>query len=170
MCKSYPSSAWPVLLWYSKLLERLSASQWAQWVVFQWFRPYIADRQQFIRVQSDASTSVPLYSWLLGPLLFSIYAAPIINIFIFRSFGLPCHSYTDDTKSFIAVKTNHRDLGNVMNRVEDCLTKVRRWMDANFLTLKVHLPPKNKFLIIKSLNSGIPEMWCHSFVLTLIIE
>ena len=38
------------------------------------------------------------------------------------------------------------------------------------LVIKVHLPPKNKFLTITSLDSGIPEKWFHSFVLALIIE
>ena len=48
-------------------------------------------------------------------------------------YGLPCHFYADDTKSFIAVKANQRDLENVVNRIEDCLLEVMEWMDANFL-------------------------------------
>ncbi len=90
------------------------------------------------RVQSDTSTSMPLtrgvpQGSVLYPLLFSIYAMPIISIF--RSYGLPCHSYADDTTYFIAVKAKQRDLGNVVNRIADCLFEVREWMDANFLTL-----------------------------------
>ena len=41
---------------------------------------------------------------------------------------------------------------------------------SGFQQFKVHLAPKNKFLAIKSLDSGIPEKWSYSFVLALIIE
>ncbi len=70
---------------------------------------------------------------ILGPLLFSIYQASIIDLF--RSYGLPCHPYADHTKSAIAVKANQRHLGNIVNRIEECLLEVREWMDANFFKL-----------------------------------
>ncbi len=42
--------------------------------------------------------------------------------------------YADDTKSFIAVKANQRDLHDAVRRIEDRLLEVREWMDATVTT------------------------------------
>ncbi len=67
-------------------LERLSENIRISGIALQWFRSYLTDRQQFIWVQSNISTSVSLTRGVpqgsaVGSLLFSIYAAPVINLF-----------------------------------------------------------------------------------------
>ncbi len=68
------------------LLERLSGNIGISRVASQWCRSYLTDRQQFVRVQSDTSTSVRLtlgipQGSVLGPLLFSVYPARGIDLF-----------------------------------------------------------------------------------------
>ena len=71
----------------------------------QWFRSYLGDRKQVVKINSTLSESLPLCSGIqqrsiLGPRFFSLY----VN-------GLPAvpqkcisHSYVDDTKLQIAFK------------------------------------------------------------------
>ena len=43
-------------------------------------------------------------------------------------------TYADDTKYFIAVKANQRDLGNYVNHIEDCLMEeifIRHWIGVH---------------------------------------
>ncbi len=54
---------------------------------------------------------------------------------LFHSYGLPSHSYADDTKSFTAVNANQRDSHNTLHCIENCLFEFRKVMDANYLKL-----------------------------------
>ncbi len=54
-----------------------------------------------------------------------------IHLYLFRHFI----KVVAITGNLIAVKANQRDLHDAVKRIEDCLLKVREWMDANYLKL-----------------------------------
>ena len=62
---------------------------------------YLTDRTQFVKAASEHSTSrkllcgVPQGS-VLGPILYTMYAAPLADII--RQHGLSLHFYSDDTQ------------------------------------------------------------------------
>ncbi len=67
---------------------------------------------------------------ILGPLLFSLYLLPLGHIFL--KYSISYHFYADDTQVYFPL--NHKDSYNRLSLL-NCLTEVRSWLTANFLTL-----------------------------------
>ena len=70
---------------------------------------------------------------VLGPQLFSIYAAPLSKII--RNNNLMSHFYADDTQIYITVKPHQEDIDAAVESIEQCVTEIRRWMKTNSLKL-----------------------------------
>ena len=74
-----------------------------------WFRSYLSDRTQYVRIQ-DVSSDVHALPYgvpqgsVLGPLLYSLYTSPLGDIA--RSHGLSYHFYTDDTQLYLSFETS----------------------------------------------------------------
>jgi len=108
-----------------------------------WLKSYINERSQFIRVGNKQSASkscefgVPQGS-VLGPLLFTLYVAPITNVI--ASFGISHSQYADDTQLYIAL--NH---DNAMQSLSDCFNKIHHWFSVNGLSLN---PTKSEAIVI----------------------
>ena len=111
--------------------------------VIQWLDSYLTDRSQFIRVGSERSSTaacafgVPQGS-VLGPLLFSLYVAPIATVI--AGFGI-CHSqYADDTQLYISLKDP-----NALPLLSVCFETVHNWFSLNGLSLN---PTKSEAIVI----------------------
>ena len=108
-------------------------------------RSYLNNRSQFIRVGNQHSASkicefgVPQGS-VLGPLLFTLYVAPIANVI--ASFNISHAQYADDTQLYIAL--NHND-DRAMSSLSDCFRKVHNWFSLNGLSLN---PDKSEAIVI----------------------
>ena len=121
------------------LLSRLEQRFEMSCPVLTWMLPYLSDRSQSVNVPGGASSKssvvcgVPQGS-ALGPLLFSMYTAPIGDII--RRHKLSFHLYVDDIQ--LCIKFEMTDETNrllSLHRIEHCINNVRVWMAANLLKM-----------------------------------
>ena len=109
------------------LINRLENMYGVQGLALAWLKSYLCGRTQCVSynnittVFSEVKYGVPQGS-VLGPLLFSIYMAPLGNII--RSFGINFHCYADDTQLYVPVKA--KDQHQIAN-LEACLVAVKSW-------------------------------------------
>ena len=113
-------------------------------ILYEWFKSYLTNRQQFTTVtkkQSELSSvefGVPQGS-ILGLLLFLIYINDINKAIIFSS----VHHFTDDT-NILYVSSSLKDINNKINHD---LSNLVQWFTANKISLKVS---KSEIIIFKS--------------------
>ena len=70
----------------------------------------------------------------LGPILFTIYTTPIGDII--RRHQLNFHLYADDTQLYVNFELSDDDNKlSSLNKIENCISEVRMWMNANFLKI-----------------------------------
>ena len=102
--------------------------------VLDWFRSYLQGRFQYVSVNSHSSDLLPIscgvpQGSVLGPLLFLIYVNDLPNI----SKVLQFYLFADDTSIYFE-SDNLLTLQKVVNQE---LRKVRKWLEANRLSLNI---------------------------------
>ena len=116
----------------------------------QWFRSYLSDRYQAVRINTAISepllmrSGVPQGS-ILGPLLFTVYANDLPSI--------PQHCstdcYVDDTKLLMSFQA--QDCEPTMAMMNDDLIKLRDWSFDDRLLLN---PDKTKLIVYGNFRSS----------------
>lgn len=101
-----------------------------------WLRSYLDSRSTFVRWKQISSDCFPLDSGVpqgsaLGPLLFSLYIAPLSCVI--RSSGVNHHQYADDAQIYIAASKS--DLVNKVDQLQNCIANVHSWLQQNGLQL-----------------------------------
>ena len=102
-----------------------------------WFKSYLSDRTQCIKIGSVLSEArklkfgVPQGS-VLGPILFSLYNTPLSKV-ISKHPDVKFHFYADDTQLFIHLK--HKNAKIAFDRLGKCLEDVKLWLCSNKLKL-----------------------------------
>ncbi len=82
---------------------------------------------------------------VLGPLLFSLYTAPISRIA--DQHGVELHLYADDTQLYLCFRVRGDDIPYKLTLVENCICDIRTWMLNNKLMLN---DSKTEFLVVVS--------------------
>ena len=139
-------------------------------IVLDWIYSYLSEQKQHVSVNGhisdhlDISYGVPQGS-VLGPLLFLIYLNDLPNVSKLLSFYL----FADDTNIYFEA-TDLASLQKIMNRE---LKYVKKWLDANKLSLNIettsfvlfHSAVKKimKPIVLKLRHKKSPERIMSSF-------
>ena len=121
---------------HEKLLSRLSTRYGVSGIALKWIKSYLSNRTQKVLIDGVYSDPTPLTTGVpqgsvLGPLLFTLYMAPVGDIM--QKHGLSYHFYADDTQIYVFFNVN--DSANACTLLENCIVDVKMWMILNHLKL-----------------------------------
>ena len=116
------------------LLNRLEKRLGITGNALAWFRSYLSDRTQSVRINGTQSHEKPLrfgvpQGSVLGPALFSIYTLPLGDIL--RKHNIPYHFYADDSQEYTFFELE--DYKATADQMESVVHDLRVWYTQNFL-------------------------------------
>jgi hypothetical protein len=132
---------------HALLLERLASDYGLSGTVLKWFTSYLTNRKQSVKIRNTLSSArnllygVPQGS-VLGPVLFTLYTAPLSKIISAFS-SLSHHLYADDTQIYLDLTPN--TCTSSIEQLQACLSAVQSWMAENKLKLN---PDKTEFIVL----------------------
>ena len=120
------------------LLQRVQHQYGFCGTVLNWFRWYLSNRTQSVRIQEvDSSDKILLYGVpqgsVLGPLLFSLFFAPLEGVIL--AHGLDAMIYADDTQLYSTIYSSHQR-PVALSKLELCINDIMIWCTSNGLTCK----------------------------------
>ena len=127
------------------LLRRLGDWFGVSGKALDWFKSYLTDRSQSIKLgnclssRSHLSFRVPQGS-VLGSLLSTLYTAPLSSLISWHA--IPHHLYADDSQLYISFSSGNS--AAALNGLQSCLASVQSWMSKKKLKLN---PGKTEFLL-----------------------
>jgi len=130
---------------HSLLLSRLETSFGITGTALSWLSSYLSNRSQVVRIGQSSSPPTCLDSGVpqgsvLGPILFSIFVAPIGKIV--SDHGILHQQYADDTQLYIALSTS--DPYSDISKLESSLSSLNSWFCQNGLCLN---PSKSEAIL-----------------------
>ena len=121
---------------HNKLLDILQSRYRISGTVLTWFRSYLTDRHQQVKIGNVLSSVKPLDTGVpqgsvLGPVLFSMYLAGLSDVI--RCHGIHFHHYADDTQLYISFDKNN--IQAAFQAMEACICDVNKWLTIHQLKL-----------------------------------
>ena len=92
---------------HDTLLDSLSSWFGVSGVVLDWFKSYLSDHVQCIKIGS-----------VLWPILFSLYATPLSKV-IQNHPGISFQFYADDTQLYVHL--THKNVASALDKLSRCL-------------------------------------------------
>ena len=141
---------------HNTLLGRLKTRFTVTGTTLNWLRSYLTNRTQAAAVgnpllEGSGSAIVLLKSGIpqgsvLGPILFTIYTAPIGDIC--RNNHIEFHLYADDTQIYLSFKPSiSNSKFDCIARIEKCINDINIWMTQNLLKLNSY---KTEFILFST--------------------
>ena len=126
-----------------------------------WFRSYLSDRHQSVKIGKTVSKSRPLpygvpQGSVLGPQLFSIYTLPLHSVI--EESNMSYHLYADDTQIYFAFNPKCAiSTENMKQTIDSCTAHIGQWMTKNCLKLN---SDKTEVLILTkpSVSQIVPSL------------
>ena len=120
-------------------------------VALDWFTSYLPGRKQYVSVNGHTSAKIEItcgvpQGSVLGLLLFLIHINDLPNVSKYLSFYL----FADDTNIYF----KSHDLAHLQKIMNRELKKVRKWLDANRLSLNID---KTNFVVFHSPHKKIDD-------------
>ena len=118
------------------IINRLSSRLGLSGCVLDWFRSYLKNRSQRVKLDNVLSDRTLLrygmpHGSVLGP--------------IFLRYGISYHLYADDTQLYLSFKNNSAESEvHHTGRIKTCIKEIRVWMSPNFLKLNEN---KTEFIV-----------------------
>ena len=154
---------------HGTLLDCLSSWFGVGGVVLEWFKSYLSDHLQCIKIGSILSDAKKLFfgvpqGSVLCPILFSLYTTLLSKVIR----NHPCigfHFYADGTHLYVHL--THKNVAHAFDRLKSCLEDVKKWLSANKLKLN---PDKTKFIVFGSkiqcekINKSFPVNILGNFI------
>ena len=118
-------------------------------VVLDWFKSYLSDYVQCIKIGSILSDAkkllygVPQGS-VLEPIRFSLYTTPQSKV-IHNHPGISFQFYDDDTQLYVHL--THKNVASALDKLSRCLEDVKKWLSTHKLKLN---PDKTEFIVFGS--------------------
>jgi len=118
------------------LLMRLEKTFGVCGGALSWIKSFLVDRTQQVSFKSRLSATDRLICGIpqgsvLGPLLFVLYTAEILNLVAEN--GLKAHSYADDTQIYVSAVAS--DAPAAVQRFDSCVELLNDWMGRNRLKM-----------------------------------
>ena len=118
------------------LLQRLQHRYGICGTALNWFRSYLSNRTQSVRIQDiDSSAKTLLYGVpqgsVLGPILFSLFFAPLEDVI--RAHELDAMMYADDTQLYITIGSSDQRPTS-LSKLDLCINDIMIWCTVNGLT------------------------------------
>ena len=113
---------------HDTLLDSRSSWFGVSRVGLNWFKSYLSDRVQCIKIGSILSDAkkllygVPQGS-VLGPILFSLYTTPWSNVIQYYP-GISFQFYADNTQLYVHL--THKNVASALDKLSHCLEDIKR--------------------------------------------
>ena len=117
-------------------------------LALSWFRSYLSQRSQFVKMDNFSSFLTSLNSGVpqssvLGPIFFSLYTSPMCSIIV--KHDLLFHQLLDDIALFTGV--SHPDSSPTLLKLSSCLSALNSWFSQSQLNIN---PTKSEMMFVGS--------------------